>query len=87
MAGERGTNTQPIGMVTIEIAMVTIEIATSEKEREEKRDRWMNVDGVVMVRRMVQHTGEQEVGPEEKSQPEVFLRVGRYMISTRVVGN
>ena len=46
-----------------------------------------DVDGVVTVRRMVQHTDYQEVGAEAKSQPAVPLGVGRWKISARAVRN
>ena len=44
-------------------------------ERGEREREGREVDGVVTVRRMVQHTDEQEVGTEGKSQAEVLLGV------------
>ena len=44
-----------------------------------------DVDGVITVKRTVQHTEEQEVEVEGKSQPEVLLGAWRCNFSTRAV--
>ena len=81
MAGERGTNTQTS-------CMVTIKILTYE---EESLDEWLKVcpchlrevDRVVTVGRMLQHTDKHEVGAEGKSQPGVLLGFWWSKSSTR----
>ena len=88
MAGERDTTTQPSCMVTIE--MITYEERESWNEWLKvcpcclrKRD----VEEVVTVQKMVQHTDEQEVGVEGKSQPNLLRGNGWCKISTWTVRN
>ena len=72
--------------------MVTIEITTFGQERVgmsyEKLVRVVyerDVVGVITVERTVPHTDKQKVGVEVKSQPELFLGVGRWKSSTQRV--
>ena len=71
MAGERGTHTQPTGMMPIEVT-------TYEEERVGMRGQKVvlvlserGVHGVINVWWMVQHTHKDEVGVEGKPLPEV----------------
>ena len=45
------------------------------------------MDGVVTVRRMVQHTDNEEVGVEGKSQPKIIFGFGRCKIISQIVRN
>ena len=66
MTGERGTHTQPTGMMEIEI--------TADEEERVRMSRYklvhafckQDVNGVITVRWTVQHTEKHEVGVEGK---------------------
>ncbi len=66
MAGERGTHTQPTGMVTIEFTTYEDETVGMDRSKLVHVIRQRDVDGVITVWRMVQHTYEQKVGAKGK---------------------
>ena len=85
MAGERGTNTKTICMVTIEITTFGQERVGMSYEKLVRVVYERDLVGVITVERTVPHTDKQKVGVEAKSQPELFLGVGRWKSSTQRV--
>ena len=87
MAGERGTNTKTICMVTIEITTFGQERVGMSYGKFIRVIFERDVVGVITVGRTVPHTDKHKVGVEAKSQPEVLLGVGRCKSSTQRVRN
>ena len=72
MAGERGTHTQPTGMMPIEVTTYEEERVVMRVQKVVLGFRERGVHGVITVWWTVQHTHKDEVGVEGKPLPEVI---------------